>query len=203
METLAELREELKKTQDSNVWEDVREMTRRNGKVELRKDSNDYVPGPYKMEFRKDYLEKLLRGQLKIQKEGPDPNMTLILDEEIHEIQRIWRMEQGDWRNSAYQIYENVIGKRLEEDSEDMGGFGSTEQQLLQTVCKKRNIPYRLVSSLLNAEFEMQGATSHSKIFGKIRKELIKEWRDDADKIMGELVRDRVELDGVKKDASD
>ena len=203
METLVELREELKKTQDPQMWGTVREMTRRNGKVELRKDSNDYVPGPYTIEFRKEFLEKLLVGQLKVQKEGPDPDMRLILDDEIREIQRIWRMEQGDWRNSAYEIYERVTGRRFEEDAEDMGRLGGMEQQLLQDVCHKRGVPYRLVSSLLNAEFEVQGATKHSKIFAKIRKEFTKEWRNDAGQIMGELVADRAELDGVKKGAFD
>ena len=75
------------------------------------------------MEFRKEYLEKLLEGQLRVQKESPYPDMKLILDEEIHEIQRIWRVEQGDWQNSAYQIYEKVIGLKLESVKEDMGAI--------------------------------------------------------------------------------
>ncbi len=198
METLAELREELKKTQDPETWETVREITRRNGKVELRKGGADYVPGPYTLEFRKEFLEKLLLGQIRIRKEGPDPDMRLILDEEIHEIQRIWRMEQGDWKNSAYEIYEKVMGRRLDEAAEDMGGFGGMEQQLLQKVCADRNIPYRLVSSLLNAELETQGATTHSKMFARIQRELGKEWRDDIGQIMQELTHDHMELEEVK-----
>ncbi len=198
METLAELREELKKTQDPETWETVREITRRNGKVELRKGGVDYVPGPYTMEFRKEFLEKLLLGQMRIQKEGPDPDMRLILDEEIHEIQRIWRMEQGDWKNSAYEIYGKVMGRRLDEAAEDMGGFGGVEQQLLQKVCADRNIPYRLVSSLLNAELETRGATTHSKMFARIKRELCKEWRDDIGQIMQELTHDHMELEEVK-----
>ncbi len=43
-----------------------------------------------------------------LEKNGPDPKMSLILEEELHEIQRIWRMEQGDWENSVYQIYEEL-----------------------------------------------------------------------------------------------
>jgi len=153
------------------------------------------------MEFRKKFLEKLLLGQLRVQKEGPDPNMTLILDEEIHEIQRIWRMEQGDWQNTAYQIYEKVIGKKLESIKEDMGGFGKIEQELLQQVCKKHNVHFRLVSNLLNAEFDTQGATRHSKVFGKIKHELSKEWREDMGEIMHELIQERNEKESVKKNA--
>ena len=153
------------------------------------------------MEFRKKFLEKLLLGQIRVQKEGPDPNMTLILDEEIHEIQRIWRMEQGDWQNSAYQIYEKVIGKKLESIKEDLGGFGKIEQELLQQVCTTHNVPYRLVSNLLNAEFQTHGTTRHSKVFGKIKHELSKEWREDMDEIMQELIEQREEKESVKENA--
>jgi len=134
-------------------------------------------------------------------KEGPDPNMTLILDEEIHEIQRIWRMEQGDWKNTAYQIYEKVTGKKLVSIKEDMGGFAKMEQELLQQVCTKHNVPSKLVSNLLNAEFESQGTTRHSKVFGKIQKVLSKEWREDMNVIMKELTQERKEKESVRVNA--
>jgi DNA sulfur modification protein DndC len=202
METLVELRQELKDTQDSEAWDKVREKKRRHGRVELRSDgSGKYTPGPYTMEFRRQYLEKLLLGQLKVQKEGPNPNQTLILDEEVHEIQRIWRMEQGDWQNSAYQIYYNVTGKKLESAKEDMGGFGKMESELLQQVCTKHSVPSKLVSNLLNMEFENQGATRHSKIYGKIKTELTKEWRTDMTQIMKELTLEQEEKENVKPNA--
>jgi len=162
-----------------------------------------YTPGPYTMKFRRQYLEELLQGQMRVQKEGPDPNMTLILEEEIHEIQRIWRMEQGDWQNSAYQIYEKITGKKLESIKDDMGEFGKTEQELLEQSCTNHNVSFQLVSNLLNAEFETQGATRHSKVFGKIKHELQKEWRDtknkeNMDKIIEELSKKREEEEKVK-----
>ena len=228
MEILAELREELKQTQEPQAWEKVREKKRRNGKVDLKthdvkctkcstvindislkncpiclaKDNLEiplirYTPGPYTMKFRKEYLEKLLVGQVKIQKQKNDPDMELILQEEIHEIQRIWRMEQGDWHNSAYQIYEKITGIKLESDKEDLGGFGEMEEELLQQVCVEHNVPAKLVSTLLNKEFENQGATRHSKIFGEIKKQLSKEWREDMDVIMDELHQERKEKESV------
>ena len=188
----------MKKTQAPEVWDKIREKKRRGGYVDLKTHGSGYTPGPYTMEWRKQFLEKLLLGQMRVQKEGPDPDMTLILDEEIHEIQRIWRMEQGDWQNTAYQIYEKVIGKKLESVKEDLGGFGKTEQELLQQVCEKHNVHYKLVSNLLNAEFETQGATRHSKVFGKIHKELAKEWREDMDVIMQELNEEKELMDSVR-----
>jgi DNA sulfur modification protein DndC len=228
MEVLAELREELKRTQTPEAWLKVREKKRRSGSIDLKTHDvkctrcstivNDisfkncpscltkdnlkvplirYTPGPYTMEFRKEYLEKLLVGQMKIQKQKNDPDMELILQDEIHEIQRIWRMEQGDWQNSVYQIYEKITGIKLDLPKEDLGGFGDMEEKLLQKVCADHNVPTQLVSTLLNEEFENQGAVRHSKIFGKIKTHLSKEWGEDTDAIIEELQTVKEEFDAV------
>ena len=230
MIVLAELRQKLKDTQDSSVWEQYRERKRRNGGIDLKthdkiicaddkcgyknastlnkckecskpltkkckncggenipssieckkcfKSLIEYTPGPYKMTFRKQFLKDLLEGQVKIQKLKKDPDMELILEEEIIEIQRIWRMEQGDWKNTAYTIYTEIIGKNLNTVQTELGNFSETEQELLETICTTHKIPSKLVSVLLNLELKSQGANRHSKIFTKIRSELSKEWSD-------------------------
>jgi DNA sulfur modification protein DndC len=156
-----------------------------------------HTPGPYTMKFRKEYLEQLLLGQIKIQKQKNDPDMELILKEEIDEIQRIWRMEQGDWQNSVYQMYEKITGIKLEPPEEDLGGFGDMEEKLLQQVCVEHNVPTQLVSTLLNEEFKNQGVTRHSKIFKKIVTHLSKEWGDDVNEIIKTLQTERREFDAV------
>ena len=230
MVVLAELRQKLKDTQGSDVWEKYRERKRRNGRIDLKthgeikctnkkcgyknfsslnkcekcsetlikkcKKCNaenspslsncencfesliENTPGPYKMEFRIQYLKDLLNGQMKIQKLKNDPEMELILEEEIHEIQRIWRMEQGDWKNTAYAIYAEITGKNLNSVQNELGNFNKTEQELLEKTCSTHKISFKLVSNLLNLELKSQGANRHSKIFDKIRTELSKEWRD-------------------------
>ena len=199
LEPLIDLRTELKETQDPEVRVKVREKKRRHGKVELFSDGTDqHTPGPYTLDFCKQFLEKLLKAQIRVRKEGPDPEMNLILNEEIHEIQRIWRMERGDWQNTAYQIYEKVTGGKLEQVKEDLGGFGQTEQELLQEVCQKHNISQVLISNLLNAEFETQGITRRSKVHGKIKKILSKEWREDFDEVMQDMIEERNEKEMAK-----
>ena len=179
MEPLLELRQELKDTQDPEKKLEVRDFKRRDGKVIFQTDDTEKItPGPYKINFRKDFLKKLLKAQNKVRKNGPDPKMNLILEEEVHEIQRIWRMEQGDWENSAYQIYEQVTGRKISQSQEDLGRFGSTEQKILEDVCIKNGVPKLLVSRLLHAEFDSQGMTRHSKVFAKIAKILSEEWRE-------------------------
>jgi len=192
MQSLLEFREYLKDTQDPERKRQIREMRRRSGQVEFYTDGSDNItPGPYTLEFRKELLAKLLKTQNKVRKNSPDPNITLISEDEIHEIQRIWRMENGDWQNSAYRIYAKETGLRIYQDQEDLGGFGKVEQEILQSVCGNNNVPYELVSRLLNAEFESQGMTRHSKIYGQIDKILTEEWRSDIEEIKKDLKQKR------------
>ena len=221
MEPLLELREELKETQDPEKRKGIRELKRRGGQMKLIDEnrlvsvhqkiaesrekntlseeeihSDPYsvlVPGPYTLEFCKSFLEKLLIAQKKVRKNGPDPHMELITEPELHEIQRIWRMERGDWKNSVYQIYDKVFVEKLQVIQEDLGGFGSLEQELLEETCNKNNLPQLLVSKLLNAEFEHQGMTRHSKIYIQINKILSEEWRDDIKEIIRDLRQNREE----------
>lgn len=188
MEPLAELRHELKKTQNSDLWPVVRQITRRNGMVDLRNDGSDYTPGPYTLDFRKEYLVKLLQGQQKIQEHKP--KMTLISAEEIHEIQRIWRMEEGDWQNTAFKIYKEITGIELDQHNEDVSMFGLMEQEILETICSKHDVPYKLVSNLLNAELVYKEG-NHTKMFNHLKKEFGKEWRDDIGTIKKELFEQR------------
>ena len=190
MEPLLELRQDLKDTQDPEKKLEIRDFKRRTGQVTFQTDGTEKItPGPYKIEFRKDFLKKLLLAQNSVQKNGPDPKMRLILEEELHEIQRIWRMEQGDWENSVYQIYEDVTGEAISPVQEDIGGFSNVEQEILNKVCESNDVPKLLVSKLLHAEFDSQGMTRHSKVFTKIGKILSEEWRgfEDIDTITKEL----------------
>jgi len=214
MEPLLELRTELKETQDPAKRKEVRSLKRRTGQMKLISDSRKagfakkiaaskmelqdrgdekpdpytmLVPGPYTMEFCTGFLAKLLEAQKKVRQTGPNPQMELITRDEIHEIQRIWRIERGDWKNTAYQICEKVLGERLGAVHEDLAGFGKIEQDILEEICSKSKVPQLLVSKLLNAEYESQGMTRHSKVYSKINKILSEEWRDDLGAIVDDL----------------
>ena len=165
-----------------DLWVKFRQKVRRDGQVSLKMgESEGYTPGPYRMNFRKNYLERLLQAQKEIQENSETNHVELILDEEIHEIQRIWRMEEGDWKNSAYEIYKKVTGKQLDFIQEDIGGFSKIEQETLEEICNTKKVPFKLISTLLNMELKLQGSTRHAKIFDKLKSELEKEWRDVED----------------------
>lgn len=214
MQPLLEMRQFLKDTQNPDIRKEVRSLRRRNGQMklidEMRKESflneikktrdkhtapttdrpDPYevlVPGPYTMEFRQQYLEMLLLAERDVQNNGPDPNMSLILEAEIHEIQRIWRAEMGDWRNTAYMIYKKITNKDLNDSSSDSGAFGAMEQDILEDICAETNVPYELVAELLNTEMRHQGMSRHARIYKEISRILNQEWREDLDDIIGDL----------------
>ena len=177
MEPLLELRQMLKDTQNPEKKNEFRDLKHRNGHVVFWKDKVTY--GPYKFEFCKTILSTLLNAQNTVRKNGPDPNISLIHDDEIHEIQRIWREEHGDWRNSAYEIYENITKQNISPLMDDLGSFGQLEQNELNNACNQHDIPYRLVSRSLQVEFDMQGMTNRQKVHTLLEKLLAEEWDDD------------------------
>lgn len=177
MEPLLELRQMLKETQDPAKKDIYRDLKHRNGHVIFWNDRVTY--GPYKLEFRKKIFENLLQAQNAVKKNGPDPNIALIHDDEIHEIQRLWRVEHGDWKNSAYEIYKRVTGKDIVINKEDLGAFSNIEQTELEKACSKHGIQYNLLARALQVEFDMQGISSRQKIHDAISKILSEEWRDD------------------------
>ena len=215
MEPLLELREELKATQDPAKRRHVRSLKRRTGKMKLINEAHKkkfdekiraskaeaeaagedvgddpyskLVPGPYTLEFCREFLTKLLKAQRKVREDGPDPELCLITEEEVHEIQRIWRAERGDWRNTAYQVYERETGVRLSLPQEDLGEFGAVEQEVLEELCRKHGVPVLLVSKLINAEHDMRGMERHSRIYPKINKILSEEWREDMEEVIKDL----------------
>ena len=212
MEPLLELRQELKDTQNPDIRKKVRSLKRRNGQMKLISEERQrafsegmadiiqhpddpvgyLVPGPYTMEFCVQFLEKLLVAQKKVQADGPDPDIQLILEEEIHKIQHIWRAERADWEDTAYATYQKIIGKNLA-IKEDSTSFGGLEKNILGDICKEKDTPYELVARLLGAERDHQGMIKHSKIFGKLNSILAEEWRDDLTQITQEMKQRRLD----------
>ena len=174
MEPLLELRQMLKDTQDPMKKNKFRDLKHRNGHVVFWKDRVTY--GPYKFEFCKTILSTLLNAQNAVRKNGPDSNISLIHDDEIHEIQRIWRVEHGDWKNSAYEIYEKIVGQSISPMIEDLGAFGHMEQHELDRACAQHDVPYRLVARALQMEFDMQGMSKRQHIHTSLEKLLSEEW---------------------------
>ena len=90
-------------------------------------------------------------------------------------------MERGDWKNSIYQIYETITKQKIEQFKEDLGILGTNEQEELEKICNKFNVPYLLAAKILHTEFEMQNISDRQKVHTKIEKIIAEEWRTNMD----------------------
>jgi len=180
MEPLLELRDFLASTQDPEKKHLIRELKRRMGYVSFKSDGSGKITrGPYKLEFCKEILKRLLQTEMRVRKEGPNPNLNLILPDELHAIRRIWRTERGDWEDSVPTIYREATGKELQWNKDDIGTFGVHEAKILEELACKYDIPSRLVTKLIDVELQSQGMSKRASVFGKIEKVLSEEWRTE------------------------
>ena len=188
MEPLLEFRNELAETQIPEKKHLYRDHRRMNGKIKAMKRGENWeiIRGPYTFEYSKCLLRKLLEAQKSVRKNGPNPNITLIQPEELHEIRRIWMTQRSDWNDSVAKIYEEVMEERLDWTKDDLGSFSQTEQDLLKKICEKHKLPLRLVTKLLDVEQEMQGMTRRSSVYNRIGDVLSEDWlsEDDAKRQM-------------------
>ncbi len=176
---LLEIRNFLASTQDPKLKPLYRDYKRRQGFVSFKSDGSGIISrGPYKLDFCKEILRMVLRAQVQVRMEGPDPNIQLILPEELHEIRRIWRTERGDWEDSVPKIYREITGEDLDWVQDDIT-FSSKEKSILVDVCKKYNVPEQLLIKLLDAELQTQGLERRASIYGKIDQILFEEWRTE------------------------
>ncbi len=175
---LLEFRDWLAETQDPAKKHLYREFKRRTGQVTIK--DGKLIRGPYRLDFCKEILQRLLDTQNQVRAEGPDPHVELITEAELHEICRIWRTERQDWDDSVPQIYFEMTGKQLNWLQDDIGAFSSEEHRVLREVCQERDLPPDLVARLLEQERQMQGMHRRAGIFQRIDEVLCEEWRDEA-----------------------
>lgn len=175
---LLEFRDWLAETQDPARKHLYREYKRRTGQVSIK--DGKLIRGPYKLEFCKQILRRLLETQARVRAEGPNPQQELISAAELHEIRRIWRTERQDWDDALPQIYREATGETLPWLQDDIGAWSAQEYRVLQTICEDHELPTDLVARLLEQERQMQGMQRRAGIFERIDEVLREEWRDEA-----------------------
>jgi DNA sulfur modification protein DndC len=178
MEPLLEFRNLLASTQEPSEKLKFRRVKRRDGRVKLKKDGTE-SPGPYKLEWRQEFLRRLLTAQQQIRRTGPDPNGTLISEAELHEIRRLWRSEEQDWGDSLPQIYRDVMGDDLDWVRDDVTGFSTKDSALLTNIARKHGVPSGLIAKLLDLERDMHGMGRRAGIFEKIKSIVHEDWPSD------------------------
>ena len=190
LEPLLDMRDLLAETLDPERKKAVRDFRRRTGKVTINRSGSGLIPGPYTLDFRKEVLKRLLEAQMKaadLATDGRAP--TLIHEAEIHEIQRIWRREMGDWGDSAYNTVRDVLGIELCARKADDFEFSSRDGQILRQICQEHDLSLQMMSELLDAERSVQVLRRRTSIHMRIASILEKEWRSE-EEVLADLAPD-------------
>ena len=107
--------------------------------------------------------------------------VTLIQVEELKEIRRIWRHEEGDWEDSVAAIVKSITGNDLKVEDDAITGFDKSDAKLLKGICEDEDVPPQLVYRLLELETMSAGQTTRRGIHKKIERLLKQDWRTEAD----------------------
>jgi DNA sulfur modification protein DndC len=158
LQPLLDLRAEL----DVEDNRDCRDFRRRKGQVQLYERnlegeiSVEPIPGPFTKEAREDWLRKILNAEKKIRLNAPEDfkEITLIAQEELSEIRRIWLEERHEFDDSLPKIYQEITGEifidlRLVANNNILG---ADEWDVLAEICREDGMHLELMAKLLDTE---------------------------------------------------
>jgi len=171
---LLEFRDWLASTQDPQVKPLQREFKGRDGKVRFT-EKGEVLYRTYTLEFSQIMLRKLLVTQQQILSMRPD--FELISVEELKEIRRLWLTERQIWGDPLPGICQEVTGKRIVWEAEDIATPGEIEASILAEISNNHDIPLRLLQKLIDAEWQHYGMRRRASIHSKIEKVFTEEWR--------------------------
>mgnify|MGYP002818705338 CR=1 FL=1 len=181
---LLDFRDFLASTQDPKEKYKIREYKRRNGRIAFKnngEENSSHVPGPYKINFRKEILRRLLSAEKKAKANSPVKDFSLISRDELQKIRHIWQIEEHDWEDSIQNIYKEVYDKNLNWLADDVSCLNASDKELLGEICETHHIPTGLVAKLLDLERQMSGMSRRSDVFKKIDNLFEEDWRTDAE----------------------
>ena len=162
--------------------------------------------GPYKKEYREQWLRELLEIQKEINICGPKEfsNLELISLPELRNIRRIWVLEKHEFDDSLPRIYEEVMEKQFD-DPEWIGSeaFRSEEWNILKEVVNElypdEELAFEMAYSLVDVENQSSSLNKRKGIVDSlekcIRKTFYKNEEDATEYYMNRMVRKK-ELGG-------
>ncbi|MBY6197364.1 DNA phosphorothioation system sulfurtransferase DndC [Vibrio hangzhouensis] len=135
-----------------------------------------YIPGPYWLKFRKQWLKELLVQEKVFNESGYQ--VTLVTEPELHAIRQEWLNDpnEPDWADSLPQIYRDVYGKDLDWVINDNNNFGEVEAQILQQLGDEYDVSPEMIQKLLDLEVSLEGLSRRTGVFDKIGSLLKQDW---------------------------
>ena len=130
-----------------------------------------------------------MAAQKEVASHPDNQEVSLISDEELKEIRRIWRTDRQDWTDSVPVIFRAIMERDLDWPVDDLPTFSQGDRQLLDTLCESDGVPPELVAKLLDTERQFLGMRRRAGIFDRIEKVLAENWSSEAD-ILAEASQD-------------
>ena len=185
MQPLLDFRNNLWNTTQIEEKKKYRNYKRRTGKVSYnRGDINDdsitekrYIPGPYWMKYRKQWLEELLLIEKNLRENGH--NITLIKRQELLAIREQWLKDpnEPDWQDSVPAIYAKVYpNDEIEWPENDAGAFTAPDAQLLNELGGKYGVPAELIMKLIEVELSLTGLSKRTGILERLDAVFNQDW---------------------------
>ena len=144
--------------------------------------------GPYKKEFREQWLRRLLEIQKNINENGPEEfrNLELIRLPELRAIRRIWVNDKHEFDDKLPSIYEEVM-RRPFEDPEWIHdeNFRLEEWEILKKVCNEmyseEELVFEMMYSMIDLENKAMGVTQRKDILDGIKDTICRTFYKDED----------------------
>jgi DNA sulfur modification protein DndC len=174
LQPLLDIRNEL----DIHDDRDKRDFRRIYGRVELFERKADEgtevvpIPGPYTKFWREHWLRRVLAAQVQIRQTAPVDmqDITLITEEELGEIRRIWLEEKHEFDDSLPRIYEEVMGKPFKDTRiQEKKLLGGDEWSILEEICSDDAMHLELMAKLLDTE-RQHSTKSRRGVFENLEK---------------------------------
>ncbi|WP_319419609.1 DNA phosphorothioation system sulfurtransferase DndC [Pleurocapsa sp. FMAR1] len=175
LQPLLDIRNELDIHQDRHR----RDFRRLRGKVQLfereqrGKTTIKNIPGPYVRKWREIWLKKVLEAQVEVRQNAPEEfkDISLITDEELSEIRRIWLEEKHEFDDSLPRIYKEVTGEEFKDIriGADEKLLGNDEWETLEEICDDE-MQLELMSKLLDTERQFHTKNRRLGIYESLEK---------------------------------
>ena len=120
--------------------------------------------GPFTMEAREEILRGLLRLQKQIEKD-----FTLIGEDELFEIRKIW-LENADMEDRVQQLYEEIMEKPLDWETDDIPLLDESQLAEIRTLCEQYGIDFNVYKKLVNVQKKHLGNWMRKKPLQEIER---------------------------------
>ena len=136
-----------------------------------------YVPGPYWLKIRKEWLEKLLYIEKCIRDEGR--SIELITRDELRVIRQEWINDpnEPDVNDSLPSIYSKIYpDDDIAWQKNDLGFFDDDGMQVISKVAHSNNVSSDLLKKVINLEIEVSGLGNRRGVTNKLESILKQDW---------------------------